>query len=159
MAWYTNLLSSSVDKVVSATGAALDNLFTSDDEKGKNKIAMMQIAVAAEQSKRELEEKLEEAYLKDADSLRQQIKSEVESQDPYVRRGRPSFLYVFYLIIIFNYIVFPILTAFNLPGQIVINIPGDLWAVFGVGYIGYGFMRSYDKAGGTEIPLPFRTRK
>ena len=40
MSWFSNILSSGVDRVVGATMEGLDNLFTSDDERNKAKIIL-----------------------------------------------------------------------------------------------------------------------
>jgi len=40
MSWFSNIISSGVDKVVGATMEGLDSLFTSDDERNKAKIIL-----------------------------------------------------------------------------------------------------------------------
>ena len=101
MAWYSALLGTGLDRVVSSVGTVLDNLFTSDDEKEKNKIAMTQITLAAAQAEKELAIDLEKAYLDDVKDLRRQITVELQSEDAYVRRARPTFNYIFYVVLIF----------------------------------------------------------
>lgn len=153
MAWYSKLLSSGLDQVVNSVGSVLDNLFTSDDEKEKNKIAMTQITLAAAQAQKEMEADLEKAYLEDAKDLRRQITTEVQSQDSYVRRARPTFNYIFYVIIIFNYIFLPIYQLISGHSVDPVDLPTELWTVFGVGFIGYGYLRTVEKTG-KKIPKP-----
>ena len=147
MAWYTSLLSSGLDKIVSSVGTVLDNLFTSDDEKEKNKIALTQITLAAAQAEKELAADLEKAYLEDAKNLRQQITVELQSQDAYVRRARPTFNYIFYVVLIFNYIFLPIYQLITGKTAAPVVLPTELWTVFGVGFIGYGYLRTVEKTG------------
>jgi len=153
MAWYSSLLSTGLDKVIGSAGKVLDNLFTSDDEKEKNKIVLTQISLAAAQAQREMEIDLDKAYLNDMQNLRKQITVEIQSQDPFVRRARPTFNYIFYIVLIFNYIFLPIyqLVTGNEVSPVV--LPTELWTVFGVGFIGYGYLRTVEKTG-KNIPLP-----
>jgi len=145
MSIFTKILSGGLDTVVSTAGKVLDNLFTSDDEKQKNKIAMMEITLAAAQAEKQLALETEKAYMEDMKDLRKMITVELQSEDAYVRRNRPTFNYIFYVIIIFNYIFLP---AYQLvTGQTLepIVLPVALWAVFGTGFGLYGYYRSQDK--------------
>lgn len=152
MAWYSSLLSTGLDKVVSSVGSVLDNLFTSDDEKEKNKIALTQITLAAAQAEKDLAADLEKAYLDDVKDLRRQITVELQSQDAYVRRARPTFNYIFYAVLIFNYIFIPIYKVITGQALEVIDLPTELWTVFGVGFIGYGYLRTVEKTG-KKMPI------
>lgn len=81
------------------------------------------------------------------------ILEEAKSDDPWTSRARPTFLYIIYIFIL-SAIPFGVLFYFN-PGaaQSVTEgvklwlqaIPGELYALFGAGYLGYGAMRSGDK--------------
>lgn len=145
MSIFTKILSGGLDSVVSTAGKVLDNLFTSDDEKQKNKIAMTQITLAAAQAEKELLLETERLYIDDLANSRKQITAELQSQDPYVRRARPTFNYLFYVILTFNYIFIPIYQLITGLKIEPIVLPTELWAVFGVGFVGYSYFRSADK--------------
>ncbi len=97
----------------------------------------------------------------DAEAALAQITSQValaeaQSPDRWTSRARPMFLYVVY---VFLLAAFPIgiLAAFFPENAKSISdgvkawllaIPGDMWALFGAGYLGYGAFRSWDKFGG-----------
>ena len=79
---------------------------------------------------------------------------EAQSKDPWTSRARPSFLYVMYIFIL---TAFPmgIFALFNPDGakllsegmnEYLASIPGEMWALFGAGYLGYVKKRSDDKA-------------
>lgn len=81
------------------------------------------------------------------------IVMEAKSTDPWTSRARPSFLYVMYLMILMA-IPMGILAAFKplIATAIAVGmkawlsaIPGELYALFGAGYLGYSGMRSMDK--------------
>lgn len=81
------------------------------------------------------------------------IVMEAKSADPWTSRARPSFLYVMYLMILMA-IPMGILSAFKPLLVVAITagmkswlaaIPGELYALFGAGYLGYSGMRSLDK--------------
>ncbi len=147
MSWFNNLISSGIDSIVGSVGTVLDNLFTSDDEKEKNNIALTQITLAAAQAEKELAADLEKAYLEDAKDMRRQLKVELQSQDSYVRRARPTFNYIFYTVLIFNYIFLPIYQMISGVTVEPVQLPTELWTVFGVGFIGYGYLRTVEKTG------------
>ena len=82
------------------------------------------------------------------------ILAEAKSADPWTSRARPSFMYVFYLLILAA-IPMGILHAFEPTiAQSIADgfqkwlgvIPSEIWALFGAGYLGYGHFRSKDKA-------------
>lgn len=82
------------------------------------------------------------------------ILEEAKSADPWTSRARPSFLYVMYIMIL-SAIPIGVLFAFN-PEAIKTMmegmklwfeaLPQELYALFGIGYLGYGKWRSDDKA-------------
>ena len=81
------------------------------------------------------------------------ILAEAKSSDPWTSRARPSFMYVFYLLLLAS-IPMGILSAFNpLAAAAIISgfqgwlaaIPTALYGLFGTGYVGYAAARSWDK--------------
>jgi hypothetical protein len=84
------------------------------------------------------------------------ILAEANSSDPWTSRARPTFLYVMY-IMIFMAIPMGVISVFS-PGtpEIIAGgmrawltaIPDELYALFGVGYLGYTGFRSWDKKNG-----------
>ena len=81
------------------------------------------------------------------------IVMEAKSADKWTSRARPSFLYVMYFMILMA-VPMGVLSAFKpLLVTAIINgmklwleaIPGELYALFGAGYLGYSTVRSIDK--------------
>lgn len=95
----------------------------------------------------------------DLDEIKTQLSAilaEETSPDPWTSRARPSFLYVVYIMILAA-IPMGILSAFNplVATNIAVGfkawldaIPGNLYALFGTGYLGYTGFRSWDKKNG-----------
>ena len=87
------------------------------------------------------------------------IVAEANSKDPWTSRARPTFMYVFYTVILFLVIGAPIIGVFY-PEQMTLffenvqkgfdAIPGELWATFTAGYLGYGAYRTFEKAKGVS---------
>ena len=85
--------------------------------------------------------------------------AEASSQDKWTSRARPSFLYVFYFILISLIIVAPIVGVFY-PDRMELffknvaagfaAIPEAMWAVFATGYLGYTAARQWGKAKGSD---------
>lgn len=87
------------------------------------------------------------------------IVAEAGSQDPWTSRARPSFMYVFYALLIFLVIVLPLIglaepTAMTaVLGNIKLGfaaIPEEMWWTFTAGYLGYTTARSYEKKSGVS---------
>lgn len=87
------------------------------------------------------------------------IVAEAGSQDPWTSRARPSFMYVFYALLIFLVIILPIIglaepTAMTaVLGNIKLGfaaIPEEMWWTFTAGYLGYTTARSYEKKSGVS---------
>ena len=86
------------------------------------------------------------------------ILAEAQSADPWTSRARPSFLYVMYVMILASipmgvlHAFYPVLSvsiAEGMKGWLA-AIPGELYALFGVGYSGYAIMRGIEKTKGTK---------
>lgn len=81
------------------------------------------------------------------------IIAEANSQDKWTSRARPAFLYVIYIMIlssiplgIVNVIAPTTAHNFIVGVQLWLGaFPQPAWQLFGMGYLGYGAFRSYDK--------------
>lgn len=93
------------------------------------------------------------------DELRYEaIVAEAKSLDSYTSRARPSFMYVFYAIILFLCVVMPLVGLIN-PAAITAvlatvklgfaAIPEPMWWTFSAGYLGYTTARTLEKKSGT----------
>lgn len=95
--------------------------------------------------------------LKELETRMSAILAEANSTDPWTSRARPSFLYVFYFIILNMTVVAPVIGVFNpdAMGLFFANvamgfsaIPEDLWFTFTAGYLGYAGFRTVEKTKG-----------
>lgn len=87
------------------------------------------------------------------------ITTEAKSEDPWTSRSRPSFLYVFYVVILSMVLVAPLLGIF-FPEQMELfflnvgrgfeAIPEELWWTFTAGYLGYSGLRTREKEKGVK---------
>jgi hypothetical protein len=120
----------------------IDNLFTSDEEREKAKLALM--TQAGQQKLAETAQQMSA------------ILAEANSTDPWTSRARPAFLYVMYLLVLVS---LPMggLFAFKPEvanavavgfGQWLNAIPESMWALFGAGYLGYTGARTWEKGKG-----------
>lgn len=84
------------------------------------------------------------------------ILAEANSADPWTSRARPTFLCVFYVLLMLCVvggilgIWWPerVTTAAQNVANLMAALPEELWWVFGVGYLGYTGARSFDKRRG-----------
>jgi len=85
--------------------------------------------------------------------------AEASSLDKWTSRARPSFMYVFYFLLISLVIVAPFIGVF-FPVQMETfyknvkagfeAVPDAMWATFSVGYLGYTAARQYGKVKGSD---------
>lgn len=91
--------------------------------------------------------------LKELEMRMNAIVAEAKSEDKWTSRSRPTFLYVIYIMIL---MAFPMgLISYYNPSlahtmmksiaEWFNAIPKIIWELFGAGYLGYVFSRSYDK--------------
>lgn len=92
--------------------------------------------------------------LKELEVRMSAIIAESNSPDPWTSRARPSFLYVFYFVILSLIIFAPVLgvffpeqmgTFFDNVAKGFAAIPEELWWVFTTGYLGYSGVRTFEK--------------
>lgn len=89
----------------------------------------------------------------DAEGARQLIREQSRSEDVFVRRARPMFLYIFYSLIAVNFAIIPLvnilLTSFGAsPVSISYpQLPSELYWLFGASFLGYSGLRTIDKKG------------
>ncbi len=130
-------------------GIITGKLPPADQAKVNVQVAMLEARAIKEQ--REHEAKIEELYLKDAADMRSMIKVELQSEDAFVRRARPAWLWGLLAMYIINYPVMAIAhlwTASALP----MEIPWEVHMLAGTLVGGYGYLRSVEKTG---QKLPF----
>jgi len=92
--------------------------------------------------------------LKELETRMSAILAEASSADPWTSRARPSFMYVFYGVILSLVIVAPLIGVF-FPAQMELffgnvgrgfaAIPEEMWWTFTAGYLGYAGVRTYEK--------------
>lgn len=110
------------------------------DQMSELKQAMLQHE--AEMARLEVEER------KDARDL---IRQEGASDDPWIRRARPTFLWLIYLVIFWNFIVLGTIEYWRTGAALAqppINFPDELYMLFGSAFLGYTGFRSWDKKNG-----------
>lgn len=127
------------DAVFNIGGKLIDKFFPDPEQAAKAKAELLQMQ--------------QDGKLKEIEIQLSAIVMEAQSRDPWTSRARPTFLYVMYALIIAS-IPMGVLFAFKpeLAGGIAAGmqswlqaIPGELYTLFGAGYLGYTGFRSYDK--------------
>jgi hypothetical protein len=117
--------------------------------------------VAAAEAKLKLLELDQQGRLGELQLQMSAIVAEANSQDPWTSRARPSFMYLFYIIIIFMVMAAPILGVF-FPEKMDLffmnvskgfnAIPDALWMTFSAGFLGYSASKTYESTKGVRTP-------
>ena len=118
----------------------------SPEKQAEVNVKMAMLEAEAEREKRAYDLKLEELYVADAASLRDQIKVELASEDPFVRRARPAWLWGLLVMYLVNYPVTAIVSWF-VEGVAPMDIPWEVHALATTLVGGYGLLRSIEKTG------------
>lgn len=118
----------------------IDRLFPNPEDKAKAQVALLQLE--------------QEGELQRMAHRYSAITAEANSEDKWTSRARPSFMYVFYIILLNLVIVSPLVGVFY-PDQMKIffenvklgfdAIPEPLWWLFGSGFLGYTTARTFEK--------------
>jgi len=138
MSWFSSLISGGVDKVVDSVGKAADNLFTSDDERERNKNMLEQI-------RNQIKSELIASFVATINAKKDIIIAEMGGN--WLQRSwRPLLMLLFGFIIANEYVISPYIQtifSFTLPVK---PITPDMWAVLKLGIGGYIGGRSIEKA-------------
>jgi Holin of 3TMs, for gene-transfer release len=78
------------------------------------------------------------------------ITAETKSEDSFVRRARPTFLYVIIAAMAYSLIVAPTINACLHKGLVAMQIPDAYLELFGVAFLGYTGARSWEKTKGLD---------
>jgi ABC-type amino acid transport substrate-binding protein len=125
--------------IIEVAGKVFDRVFPDPEKKAQAQLELIKLEQAGE--------------LEAVKAQLSAIVTEAASADPWTSRARPSFLYVMYIMILIS-LPMGVLSAFKPDVAVAIAhgmqawlaaIPGDLYTLFGVGYLGYTGARSLDK--------------
>ncbi len=113
-------------------------------------------AAEREKAKLELLKAEQSGKLDETKTQLSAILAEAQSADPWTSRARPTFLYVFYVLLILCVIGgvlgiwWPdrVTTAAQNVANLMAALPEELWWVFGAGYLGYTGARTIEKSKG-----------
>ena len=120
----------------------IDSLFTSDEERDKAKLQFLKMQ--------------QDGQLKEVEQKMSVLLAEAQSKDPWTSRARPSFLYVFYILLLMG-IPIGILSFFNPEASTAMGIgfktwleaiPEEAWTAFWICFTGYTGARTFEKSKG-----------
>lgn len=125
--------------ILGLAGKLLDKMFPDPAERAAAEQKLQQLQLEGETKKIELQLSA--------------IVMEAQSADSWTSRARPSFMYVVYIYLLAA-LPFGVVFAFNPEGASAIAdgvktfleaIPGEMWTLFGAGYLGYTGARTLEK--------------
>lgn len=125
--------------ILGLAGKILDKIFPNPAERAAAEAKLQQLELDGELKKVELQLSA--------------IMMEAQSQDKWTSRARPSFMYVIYLYVVVA-LPFGVAFAFDPTLAMAVTegvkawlaaIPGEMWTLFGAGYLGYTGARTLEK--------------
>jgi len=141
----TSAISALGGDLVGKIGDVIGDLHTSEKEKLDIALAESQLKLAARESTQAFEAELETLFVQADKEHQKTIRAQLASDDWFVRRMRPAVGWVCLLIIVYNYIV--LTTAQMIFGMALVplELPTELWVMFGSLIGGYSVMRTMEK--------------
>ena len=139
MGWLSDIFSSGVDKVVDSVGKALDNLFTSDEER-------LRLKNALKSAMDEFKLKAQELINQQMQMQSKNIRAEANGESYLQRNWRPLTMLTFVFIIANTYIISPYLSMLF---SVKLNPPDltpEMWELLKLGIGGYVIGRSLEKS-------------
>ena len=136
---------SAVPALMEVGGKLIDKLIPDPASKAKAQLDLLALQQSGE--------------LKELETRMSAIVAEASSTDPWTSRARPSFLYVFYFVILSLTVVAPVIGVFHSEGmELFFNnvgkgfaaLPEELWWTFSAGYLGYAGARTFEKRKGVS---------
>jgi len=128
-----------IDAILGIGGKLIDKLIPDEAQRAK---AQLDLATLAQNGE-----------LKELETRMSAILAEANSKDPWTSRARPSFMYVFYILLLAS-IPMGVLFAISPETAAQVTegfkgwlaaIPDAMWNLFMAGYLGYSASRSFDK--------------
>lgn len=116
---------------------AIDTITQFTDDVSKNNPEAAKIL-------RDHEMEMEKLYTERAVEALKVIKSEGNSEDAFVRRARPTWLYMGMIILFIQMVVFP-MYGIKITEFVDTQSLNWFYSIVGAGYLGYGALRTYDK--------------
>lgn len=116
---------------------------------------------AAAEAKAKLNELDQQGRLGELNIMMSAILAEANSQDPWTSRARPSFMYLFYAIVMFMVVIAPIIGVvfpekmdlfFMNVNKGFMAIPEAMWWTFTAGFLGYSGSKSVEAIKGVRAP-------
>lgn len=152
------IISGGVGGVVDKVGDIFKILKGDKEDDPKLSAAELQLKLELTKLQNDLQTKMSDAVTGDLANQRELIKAELSNEDPYVRRARPTIIWVGIIIFLFNYALLPFITTMvQLFGGgfsfVPITLPTEFWGVWGIYTGGYAYLRTREKQGG-NIKLP-----
>lgn len=109
------------------------------EEKAKFQAAVDANATAIQLAQIALEKNAQDELARETEAASANIRAEATTGDKYTSRARPSFVYVVLVILVSNYILFP------LTGKTPLLFPDALFWLFGSCLLGYTGARTWEK--------------
>ena len=146
------IFSGSVGDVINTVGNVFKAIKGEGPEDPKLTAAEMQINLELQKMQNEMQIKLTDAITSDLANQRDLMKAELNSEDPYVRRARPSIIWIGLIIFLINYALLPFITtlAQMLGGSFAFTpviLPDQFWYAWGLYTGGYAYLRTKEKQG------------
>ena len=117
------IINSIVGKAIDSVSGLLDDLHTSDEEKGKARVRLAEVQA-------DLQSDIDETFRAEVDAKKSVMLSEISQDDGYTKRTRPMMLRWCLYAVVYCYPVFGSVSYFSRGSVEYVNLPGEFWTLF-----------------------------
>ena len=119
----------------------LDKVKLDPNKKAEIELALANKEFELKKLEMEMLAREQEAITKEIEAASANIRAEAASGDKYTARARPSFMYMMIVIMMCNYLLFPLIN------KAIVEYPEPLFWLFGSTILGYTGARTWEKIG------------
>lgn len=152
LGWLKNLFTGGAGQLLKTVDQVIDNVTTTTEEKMNLELAKERLRFEILKTTSLMEQKAAELVQKDLAGVREQAMAELKSEDSYVRRARPSIIWVGIAVFVVNYIILPAVSFISGKVFAPVQLPDAFWYTWGSITGGYAFLRTLEKTG-TKLKL------
>lgn len=148
MQWLSSLFAGGTSKLVDSIGGVVDDLFTTEEEKGELDLKREQLKLKLRQVLQAERAETEKTVRQSLESRDRVIKAEMQSGNNYVRAARPTIVYVGLATVVYNYCVIPTVQMVFGEEILPFNLPAEFWAAFATVVSVWSGGRSWERISG-----------
>ena len=141
MSWFSDLFTGSVSSFVQSVGEVADRFIQTPEDKAK-------FAIELERLLQQRDSEIEQTIRTELQAKERMLVAELNQDDNYTKRARPTVVYAGLGFIFLNYVAFPLVALLaDAPAEPLADLPAEFWMAWGGICSSWVIGRSMEKRG------------